>query len=59
MKSSKINPRFIILTKKDMADDQYTKQWVQYYEQCGYQAMSVNLKNLMNIKKSLKNVVMY
>ena len=50
----KNKPRFIILTKKDMADDQYTKQWVQYYEQCGYQAMSVNLKNFNEYQKIIE-----
>lgn len=38
-------PRLIVLTKKDMADDLVTKQWLDYYQQHHYYAMSVNLKN--------------
>ena len=51
---TKNKPRLIVLTKKDMADDQYTKQWVQYYEKCGYQAMSVNLKNFNEYQKVIE-----
>lgn len=51
---TKNKPRLIVLTKKDMADDRYTKQWVQYYEQCGYQAMSVNLKNFNEYQKVIE-----
>lgn len=28
----KQKPRLVVLTKKDMADEQKTQQWVQYYE---------------------------
>ena len=51
---TKNKPRLIVLTKKDMADDQYTKQWVQYYEKRGYQAMSVNLKNFNEYQKVIE-----
>lgn len=47
----KQKPRLIVLTKKDMSDEQKTKQWVQYYESLGYQAMSVNLKNFNEYQK--------
>lgn len=47
----KQKPRLIVLTKKDMADDQITNQWVQYYESLGYQAMCVNLKNFNEYQK--------
>lgn len=47
-------PRLIVLTKQDMADDRYTKQWVQYYEEQGYQAMSVNLKNFNEYQKVIE-----
>ena len=47
----KNKPRLIVLTKKDMADENLTKQWVQYYESLGYQAMSVNLKNFNEYQK--------
>ncbi|MCD8029109.1 MAG: ribosome biogenesis GTPase YlqF [Erysipelotrichaceae bacterium] len=41
----KQKPRLIVLTKKDMADDTITQQWLSYYKQNNYYAMSVNLKN--------------
>lgn len=44
-------PRLIVLTKKDMADDRQTSQWVRHYESMGYQAMSVNLKNFNEYQK--------
>lgn len=44
-------PRLIVLTKKDMADDRQTSQWVHHYESMGYQAMSVNLKNFNEYQK--------
>ena len=47
-------PRLIVLTKQDMADDRYTKQWVQYYKEQGYQAMSVNLKNFNEYQKVIE-----
>lgn len=47
-------PRLIVLTKKDMADDIQTKQWVHYYESQGYQAMSVNLKNFNEYQKIIE-----
>lgn len=47
-------PRLIVLTKKDMADEMQTKQWVQYYESIGYQAMSVNLKNFNEYQKIIE-----
>jgi ribosome biogenesis GTP-binding protein YlqF len=47
-------PRLIVLTKKDMADDMRTEQWVSYYESIGYQAMSVNLKNFNEYQKIIE-----
>lgn len=47
-------PRLIVLTKKDMSDDEKTKQWVAYYESIGYQAMSVNLKNFNEYQKIIE-----
>lgn len=37
-------PRLIVLTKKDMADDKRTDEWIQYYKSLGYSALSINLK---------------
>jgi len=50
----KQKPRLVVLTKKDMADEQKTQQWVQYYESLGYQAMSVNLKNFNEYQKIIE-----
>lgn len=50
----KQKPRLIVLTKKDMADDEKTKQWVHYYQSLGYQAMSVNLKNFNEYQKIIE-----
>lgn len=38
-------PRLIVMTKKDLADEKYTKEWIRYYQEQGYYAISVNLKN--------------
>lgn len=50
----KQKPRLIVLTKKDMADDNVTEKWVRYYESQGYQAMSVNLKNFNEYQKIIE-----
>lgn len=50
----KNKPRLIVLTKKDMADEQITAKWVRYYESLGYQAMSVNLKNFNEYQKIIE-----
>ena len=47
-------PRLIVLTKKDMADEEKTKQWLSYYESLGYQAISVNLKNFNEYQKIIE-----
>lgn len=47
-------PRLIVLTKKDMADDRMTANWVKYYESQGYQAMSVNLKNFNEYQRIIE-----
>lgn len=44
-------PRLIVLTKEDLADDQITNKWLEYYQKQGYYALSVNLKNFNEYKK--------
>jgi ribosome biogenesis GTPase A len=44
-------PRLIVMTKKDLADDSITNQWIHYYQQLGHHAISVNLKNFNEYKK--------
>lgn len=39
------NPRLIVMTKKDLADEKLTQKWLQYYQSKGMYALSVNLKN--------------
>lgn len=38
-------PRLIVMTKKDLADDQITARWIEYFEQRKIDAICVNLKN--------------
>lgn len=47
----KQKPRLIVLTKKDMADADVTNQWINYYKEHHYFAMSVNLKNFKEYQK--------
>ena len=48
---SKNKPRLVVLTKKDMADETRTKQWIEYYESLGYKAISVNLKQFKEYQR--------
>ncbi len=47
----KQKPRLIVLTKKDMADENQTLKWLELYEKEGYRAISVNLKNFNEYQK--------
>lgn len=47
-------PRLIVLTKEDLADDSLTQQWLSYYQQKGYTAISVNLQNFNEYKKIIQ-----
>lgn len=38
-------PRLIVMTKKDLADDQITARWIEYFKQKKIDAICVNLKN--------------
>lgn len=44
-------PRLIVMTKKDLADEKITKQWLQYYQKQGAHAICVNLKNFNEYQK--------
>ena len=50
----KQKPRLIVLTKKDMADEEKTQQWLKLYESQGYRAISVNLKNFNEYQKIIQ-----
>ena len=47
----KQKPSLIVLTKKDMADENQTLKWLELYEKEGYRAISVNLKNFNEYQK--------
>lgn len=47
----KNKPRLIVMTKKDLADEKITNQWLQYYQKQGYSAICVNLKNFNEYQK--------
>lgn len=47
-------PRLIVLTKEDLADESMTKQWLVYYQNKGYYAISVNLHNFNEYKKIIQ-----
>lgn len=47
-------PRLIVLTKEDLADDTLTQQWLDYYKDKGYNAISVNLQNFNEYKKIIQ-----
>ncbi len=47
-------PRLIVLTKEDLADESMTKQWLAYYQNKGYYAISVNLHNFNEYKKIIQ-----
>lgn len=36
-------PRLMIMTKEDLADDNKTKEWINYYQQRGIKAIALNL----------------
>lgn len=44
-------PRLIVMTKKDLADEKISMQWLQYYQKQGTHAISVNLKNFNEYQK--------
>ena len=43
-------PRLIVMTKKDLADDRITKQWIEYFKSKNMYAICVNLKNFNEYK---------
>ena len=52
----KNKPRIMILSKKDLADENITKSWLKYFEEKGYIALAMNLNKdnldvIFNISK--------
>ena len=53
----KNKPRIMILSKKDLADENITKSWLKYFEEKGYIALAMNLnKDNLDIIFSLSKV---
>jgi len=50
----KQKPRLIVLTKKDMADERLTAEWLGYYEGLGFQTLCVNLKKFNEYTKIIE-----
>ncbi|MBA4536206.1 ribosome biogenesis GTPase YlqF [Bacillus aquiflavi] len=54
-------PRIILLNKADIADREYTKQWIEYFNHQGMKALAINsqtgtgLKEIVNAAKELLN----
>lgn len=42
-------PRLIVLTKKDLADPEITKQWLAYFKAQGHSAIAIDSKNSRNL----------
>lgn len=42
------------MTKEDLADDKLTQKWIDFYKSKGYYAISVNLKQFNEYKRSYK-----
>ena len=56
---TKNKPRILIMTKKDLCDEQTTNNWKKYYEEKGYQVLLVDLlhdKNLNNIFSKIDTI---
>ena len=49
----KQKPRIIVMTKKDLCDEEVTNKWINYYEQKGYKVISLDLINNPNLSTLL------
>lgn len=54
----KNKPRLIVMTKKDLADNQVTELWIDAFKKQGYEAMTVNLKSFNEYKKIINKCKM-
>lgn len=53
-------PRLLILNKADMADEQETRKWVEYFAQRGHKAVAINSlegKGLQQVTKAAQEVL--
>ncbi|MEY9976017.1 ribosome biogenesis GTPase YlqF [Lysinibacillus sp. RC79] len=53
-------PRLLILNKSDMADEQETRKWVEYFAQRGHKAVAINSlegKGLQQVTKAAQEIL--
>ncbi|WP_068983171.1 MULTISPECIES: ribosome biogenesis GTPase YlqF [Lysinibacillus] len=53
-------PRLLILNKADMADEQETRKWVEYFAQRGHKAVAINSlegKGLQQVTKAAQDIL--
>ena len=46
----KNKPKILVMTKLDLCDLNKTKEWIKYYESCGYSVIALDLINNPNIQ---------
>ena len=46
----KNKPKILVMTKLDLCDLNKTKEWIKYYESCGYSVIALDLINNQNIQ---------
>lgn len=44
-------PRLLLLNKADMADQNATNEWIQYFNQLGFEALAINAQSSKDVKK--------
>ncbi|ATP39333.1 ribosome biogenesis GTPase YlqF [Solibacillus sp. R5-41] len=53
-------PRLLILNKQDMADEQQTRRWIQYFSERGHKAVAINSlegKGLQAVTKAAQEIL--
>ncbi len=53
-------PRLLILNKQDMADEQETRRWIQYFDERGFKAVAINSlegKGLQAVTKAAQEIL--
>ncbi len=55
-KMTKDKTRLVVLTKKDLADSNITKKWIEYFKSQGFAAIFADLNNENDIKNIISHV---
>lgn len=55
-KMTKDKTRLVVLTKKDLADPEETKKWINYFKEQGFAAIFANLANESDVKNIVNSV---